>query len=215
MTGSKNDPLRRGAPASVARLPNLHNDEGIAEGLRRGDDWARAALFERYGALVEGILRRILGAERHTELSDVVHDTFLQAFRSARELRDGAALPAWLRAVAAHTAYRTIRRRRARRWLFFVEPELVPERRYDIDDRVLEAHRRTYLVLERLPAQQRVAFALRYIEGMDVLEVARTRKVSVSTMKRILRKAETRFVQLARNDEALREWLEEGGRWQT
>lgn len=205
-----------GAGAAVRALPSVRDDVALVEGLRAGEAWARAALFDRYAPLVERILRRIMGHDRHTEMADLVHEAFVQALSSLDRLRDAAALPAWMQAVAAHTAYKAIRARRARRWLRFWEPEDIPEVPVDgVDPEVAEAYRRTYAVLERFPADERVAFSLRYLEGMDVARVAATCGVSLATIKRRLARAEQRFVRAAQRDEVLRPWLEGGGRWTT
>ena len=84
-----------------------------------------------------------------------------------------------------------------------------------IDDEVLDAYRRTYLLLDRLPADERIAFALRYIEGMELAQVAVVCDVSLATIKRRLGRAEQRFTAGARGDAVLCRWLEAGGRWAT
>ncbi len=183
------------------------------EGLRDGASWARAALFDRYGAEVERVLRRILGQDRHTELADVVHDTFVQAFTAVANLRDAEALRAWIRSVATHTAFKTIRSRSRRRWLRFHPPDELPEPATTTEPELREACRRTYRVLDRLRAEERVPFALRYLEGCEIAEVAALCDTSVSTVKRRLRRAEQRFAQLAGGDAVLRQWLEESDRW--
>jgi len=77
-------------------------------------------------------------------------------------------------------------------------------------DEATEALRRTYLVLDRLPREERIAFALRTIEGMKLEEVADACGVSLATAKRRLARAEQRFLELCRADAVLREWLEGG-----
>jgi RNA polymerase sigma-70 factor (ECF subfamily) len=201
------------ALAVVRALPTQRSDTEVVNGLREGAPWARAALFDRYGADVERTLRRVLGHDRHTELADVVHDTFLQAFASVQKLRDAEALRAWMRSIATHTALRTIRSRSRRGWLRFHPPEELPEVSNDPQPEARDACHRTYRVLDRMKAEERVAFALRYLEGCEVAEVATLCGTSVSTLKRRLRRAEQRFVQLASGDEVLRHWIEEGGRW--
>ncbi len=200
--------------ASVVALPSVAGDVALVEGLRSGEAWARAALFDRYAPQVERILRRILGSDRHTEIADLCHDTFVQALQSVDRLREAEALAGWMQSIAAHTAFRAIRSRRARRWLFFWEPAELPEVSVEgVDPELVEAYRRTYAVLDRFPAAERVAFALRYIEGMDVARVAEVCDVSLATIKRRLARAEQRFARAARRDEVLRPWLEQGGRW--
>lgn len=204
-------PLRK-----VRTLPGVRDDTALVEGLGAGEPWARAALFERYAPQIERMLRKILGPDQRTEIADVLHDVFVQALASLDRLRDPRAVLSWMQAIAAHTAYRTIRARRARRWLHFWAPDTLPEVvAPEIDDVVLDAYRRTYALLDRLPADERVAFALRYIEGMELAQLAVVCDVSLATIKRRLGRAEQRFAAGARGDVILRRWLEEGGRWTT
>jgi RNA polymerase sigma-70 factor, ECF subfamily len=198
----------------VTPLPAVRDDQALVAGLRAGETWARAAFFDRHAPDVERILRRILGREVHMDMADLVHDTFVQALASLEHLRDPGALRGWMQSIAAHTAYRTIRSRRVRRWLRFWEPEQIPDVPVDdVDPAVREAYRRTYQALDRLPAEERVAFVLRHIEGMDLGQLAETCGVSLSTIKRRLTRAEARFRRAAERDEVLRVWIEEGDRW--
>ncbi|HRI65444.1 MAG TPA: sigma-70 family RNA polymerase sigma factor [Polyangium sp.] len=199
----------------VRALPVMRDDPAIVRGLRAGEPWARAALFDRCAPAVERIVRRILGRGRH-EIDDIVHDAFVQALSSLDKLRDPQALIGWMQKIATYTACRAIRAQRARRWLFFWDPAELPEPAMDsVDTEVTEACRRTYVLLERLPTDERVAFALRYVEGLEVEKVAELCDVSLSTIKRRLGRAEARFTAAARHDEILSKWLEEGQRWTT
>jgi RNA polymerase sigma-70 factor (ECF subfamily) len=68
-------------------------------------------------------------------------------------------------------------------------------------------------LLGRLPSDERIAFALRHIEGMELGRLAEACGVSLATIKRRLARAEQRFARAAARDEVLKRWLEEGGRW--
>ena len=213
-----------GEPVSTSRLhelrlvpehtePERSNDE-LVEGLRAGDAWARAELFDRYAPLVERTLRRILGRELHTDLADVIHDCFVETLVSLGRLRDPKALPGWIRSIAVHVGYRLIRSRRARSWLVFWEPATIPHVPVsDADPEVRDAYVRTYALLDHLGADGRIAFVLRHIEGLELEDVASACRVSLSTIKRRLARAERRFAAGASRDPVLREWLERGGRW--
>jgi RNA polymerase sigma-70 factor (ECF subfamily) len=205
----------RPAPRGVVRpLAVGRDDAAIVEGLRAGEAWARAALFDRYSPHVERILRRILGNDAHTDPADLVHDAFVQALGSVGGLRDAEALLAWMQTIAARTAYGAIRARRARRWLRFWEPAEMPDPPMDgVDPEVREAHRRTYAILESMPADERIPFVLRYLDGMELLQLAEVCEVSLATVKRRLARAELRFSRAAQRCEVLRPWLEKGGRW--
>jgi RNA polymerase sigma-70 factor (ECF subfamily) len=192
----------------------MHDDAAIVSGLRRDETWAKAAFFDRCAPYVERIIKSILGHHKHDELSDVIHDTFVQALGSLQNLRDPAALVGWVQSVAAHTAYKVIRARRGRRWLLFWAPVEMPDVTVEgVSPELTEAYRRTYELLERLPADERLAFALRFIEGLELNQVAEMCDVSLATIKRRLAKAEKRFASAAQRDNVLRDWLEEGGRW--
>jgi RNA polymerase sigma-70 factor, ECF subfamily len=206
------EPLANMKPV-VRALPITRDDPAIVRGLRAGEPWARAALFDRCAPVVERIVRRILGRGAD-EIADVVHDAFVQALASIDKLRDPQVLVTWMQTIATYTACKAIRARRLRKWLFFWDPAKLPEPLVDgVDPHLSEACTRTYAVLERLPTDERVAFALRYIEGLEVERVAELCNVSLSTIKRRLARAETRFTAAARHDEVLSTWLEEGDRW--
>lgn len=205
---------RRGASrANIIRLPSLRSDIELVNGLRSGERWAQQMLFDRFGPKVERVVRRVLGPASYSELADVVHDAFLAAFGSAKSLKEPNALSAWIRSVAVHTALNTIRSKRARSWLHFPAPADLPEPscRQPIEER--EAHDHTYSILDRMPAEHRVAFALRYIEGMELQEVADACGVSLATIKRRIFKGERQFVAEAQSDPVLEHWVRKGDRW--
>jgi len=75
---------------------------------------------------------------------------------------------------------------------------------------VSEALRQTYRVLAQLPTDERIAFTLRQIDGMELLAIAEQTRVSLATVKRRVARAQKTFVTLARQNETLAEWLEPG-----
>lgn len=211
------DTLRDMIPASAQRSAQghasvvpLHPELVIAQGLKDGQAWAANALFERYSASTLRLLRRVMGHDRHIDMEDVLHDVFVEALSSVGSLKDPLALAGWLRKIAVHTAYRTIRRRKARRWLYFWEPSEISEASLtEVDYVAREACHAVYRVLARLPADEHLAFALRHLEGQELTEVAGSLGVSLSTAKRRLVKAEARFETLARRDGRLEAYFDE------
>lgn len=183
------------------------SDDALLEGLRRGDAAARRDLFERFSPHVERVLVRVLG--RDQELSDALQDTFVQAFVSVSSVRDASALKAWMSIVAVYTARGIIRRRKARRWLRFWAPEDMPEPpAAGPNAEEARAVSRVYAVLDGMAADQRIAFSLRYIEGMSLHEVAETAGCSLATIKRRLTKAQATFLGASRKDPLLAAWAE-------
>jgi RNA polymerase sigma-70 factor (ECF subfamily) len=207
-------------PAAEARrdvvraLPVSREDADIVEGLRAGETWARAALFDRHAPAISRTLRRLMGPDVEAEHEDLLHEVFVQALSSVGGLRDQSALRPWLQTIATRTAYRAIRSKQAKRWLRFWEPSSLPEVAVDgVDPQLTEACRRTYAVLDRMPARERVPFVLRHVEKLELRAVANACDVSLATIKRRLTRAQERFARLAGHDSVLCDWVKRGGRW--
>lgn len=196
--------------ASVVR--ELRPDATLVAEVRAGSNAAAAMLFDRHGARIERLLWSLLGPEPEAE--DLLHEVFVRALEGIHDLEDPARLRSWLAGIAVHTAREWIRRRTRRRWLRFVE-ELPDPPAICASEEVGEATRCTFEVLRGMSADDRVVFSLRFIEGMEMADIAVACDVSLSTAKRRLKDAEKHFVARARRMPALRSWIEEGGRWAT
>jgi RNA polymerase sigma factor (sigma-70 family) len=70
-----------------------------------------------------------------------------------------------------------------------------------------EALARFYKILDRIRPRDRVAFVLRFVEGMGVAEVATAVGVSVPTARRCFTRAWERFTLLAGRDPFLAEYV--------
>jgi RNA polymerase sigma-70 factor (ECF subfamily) len=158
-------------------------DALLVEALRAGDSDAATRLFDRHGKYIERLLYRILGPDE--ELEDALHDVFAKALTTHSQLRDPSALRAWLSRIAAGTARDLIRRRMRRRWLVFRDPHDVPEVPDHARQEASDLLKRAYRAIDRMKADERIAFTLRRIE------------VSLATAKRRIRKANEQFQRLA------------------
>jgi RNA polymerase sigma-70 factor, ECF subfamily len=188
------------------------DDEALLEGLRAGHPSAVAAFCDQYSAHVLRVLARILG--RDGDLADLHHDVFIRALRSLREVRGASSLKGWITIIAVNVARSRIAQRSRQRWLCLLPWYEVPEveaAAASEDD--VDALRRTYALLDRLPAPERIAFTLRIIDGMELTEVARACGTSLATIKRRLKHAEERFKKMAQSDPLLAPWIEGGARW--
>jgi RNA polymerase sigma-70 factor (ECF subfamily) len=195
-------PLRK----SQAELPAPESDEVLVLALRARHPDAGTQLFDRYAPHVRRVLVRVMGPD--SEILDLVHDVFVTALESVHRLMDPKALRAWLTQIAVFTARARIRRRVRGRILRFLpfgdlpEPELPPA-----DFEASQAMQAVYRVLDGLDTDQRIAFALRFIAGMELTEVAASCNVSLATIKRRLARAQGTFGAAAEREPALAEWL--------
>jgi RNA polymerase sigma-70 factor, ECF subfamily len=188
---------------SVIELPILDSDAALVAALRSDRAGATTALFKRHGSEVERVLYRILGLQ----------EVFVTALGSLDKLRDPDALHSWLTGIAVRKARKCIVRRQRWRLIQLLPMHELPEREALLPSvEVSEALRCTYAVLEKMPADERVAFALRHVDGMELTEVAAACGVSLATIKRRLTRAQSRFTVLASGHAALAPWLDGGDR---
>lgn len=193
----------------VVELPIPESDVALVAALQAGRAEARRALFDRYSRDVERVLFRVLGPD--TELADLLQDVFVVALGSIDQVRDPRALRGWLTGIAVRKARKCIVKRQRWRLIQFFAPADVPEQEASVPPlEVSEALRCTYEVMSRLPADERVAFALRFIDGMELTAVAAACNVSLATIKRRLSRAQRTFTTLASEHAALAEWVERG-----
>jgi RNA polymerase sigma-70 factor (ECF subfamily) len=189
------------APASE------QDDQRLVAGLRAGEAWAAGALVQRYGSLVRRVLFRVLGTAE-TEVADLSQEVFARAWRGIDGLSDTGALKAWLTRIAVFTARGTIRHRRRRRWLSFLDRVPEPDPIWAGPD-LQEAARCVYHILDRMPVDERVPYTLHVLGGLDLQQTADACGTSLSTARRRIVKAERRFFALAREFDALAPWLRE------
>jgi RNA polymerase sigma-70 factor (ECF subfamily) len=201
-------------PSAVVRhLPVPDGDDALVSALRAGRLGAAEALFHRYVDHVRRVVIRVMSVDG--EIEDVIHDVFLDALRSIHKLKEPQALKMWLTSIALFKARRLLRQRRRRSWLRLAAPDEL-DRLGPMEgggSEVAEAMRCTYLVLGELPADERIAFALRFIEGMELVELAEACRTSVATVRRRLQRAEERFLRKARKYPVLNARIAEGSRW--
>ena len=194
------------------RRPFEGDERALVAAVQRGDALATAAFVQRFCPYVQRILTRILGFDN--ELTDLVQDVLLSALQGIGDLRDPSALKVWLRRITVLTARTCLRRRRRRRWLQFAPDDELPEVPVDLlTPEANEALARTYGVLARMAPDHRIAFTLRFIADLDLVDVAESCGVSLATIKRRLQRAERAFLEAAAHDPVLREQVERGARW--
>jgi RNA polymerase sigma-70 factor (ECF subfamily) len=153
------------------------------EALRRRRPETLAELLDAHGREIQSVAFLILRDRLLAE--DVTIETLLTAFDKAGQIRDDAALRAWLLRVATNRAL-SMRRRSSR----VVDLTVAPDHAAPGD---LAAESADHLALlagvADLPVQMRAAVVLRYYADLPVEEVARTLGKSQNTIKAQLQTA--------------------------
>jgi len=141
------------------------------------------AVFRRYSPYVAAVAHRLLG--RDADVDDTVQEVFLVAVRGLSTIRDPGAVKAWLARVTVRSARRRLQLRRVRVFLGLDELTVydsVADEQANPEQRALV--QRVYRVLDGLPADQRIAWTLRHIEGEQLEAVAELCGCSLATAKR-------------------------------
>jgi RNA polymerase sigma-70 factor (ECF subfamily) len=167
------------------------DETALARALMARDDRAAAEAWHQYLPLVSGFLRRFFGPR--CDRQDLCQEVFLRFFKRIGELRDPAALRGFLISICLGVARNELRRMRVRRWMGLTpsgELPDVPVAAADVQAR--EAVHHLYAVLERVSAEDRSLFLTRYVEKMEIVEIARVHGLSFGTAKRRLARATRR-----------------------
>lgn len=192
--------------STVVHLPVFESDAAVVAAIRAGEPAGGAALYDRHHQYVRRVLVRVLGPD--ADLHDLMQDVFVAAIDSIERLLEPRALRGWLAAISVNCVRVELRRRTRSRLRFFPQDDLpevpAPANTPEVD----EAVRATYRVLERLAADERIPFALRYIDGMELTEIAAACQVSLATVKRRLASAQKKFTSIARSTPELASWVE-------
>jgi RNA polymerase sigma-70 factor (ECF subfamily) len=207
--------MQKPPPAGVASRPRLAlvqpipladaSDADLARAAAKGHPGAPTVVWDRFSTLVRGILRRSLGRD---DVDDHVQEVFLRFFRQISTLRDPDVLRSFLIGIAIRVAKGELRRRRVRRWFRLTDDGSVPEDAPAAaeDPEAREALARLYAILDRIEDQARLAFVLRHVEGLELVDVADALGVSLATAKRRLARASSRVLAAAARDPLLVEY---------
>jgi RNA polymerase sigma-70 factor (ECF subfamily) len=179
-------------PAAEKR-PEADLDANLVWRASVGDRSAEEALYRRHVQYVHGLLCRLLGNQ--TDAEDAVQETFVIALDRLGQLRDAEAFRGWLAQIAVSRARRLFRKQKLLRFLGLngnrdeetIACVVGPYASASVRVEMATLHQ----LLERLPADQRLAWSLRHVEGESLEEVAMHCDCSLATAKRRVAAAHT------------------------
>jgi RNA polymerase sigma-70 factor (ECF subfamily) len=196
--------------ARVLMLPGAAlvdaDDATLARALIARDPLAPRVLWKRYSPMVHRMLKRALGPGH--DLEDLAQEVFLCVFEKVPGLREPKALKAFVISVTVLTTRYELRRRWVRRWVRLLGKNDAAELQVvtpDTDSR--EALIRFYKILDRVKADDRTVFVLRFMEGLELAEVASAVNLSLATTKRRLTRVWARVALLVGRDPLLVDYL--------
>ena len=177
-------------------------DAALVVAARAGEGWAQEALFQRHARMAFGLAHRF--SPHEVEADDLVQDSFLYAFQRLETLDNPQAFAAWLGTIVVRTASKRFRRHRllTRLGLRRAEPvDLAGIVSSAASPDVVAELRALYAVIDRFPADERIALILRRVDGLGIQQIAEYMSASESTVKRRLRAAEARLERYTRGEQ--------------
>ncbi len=172
----------------------MDDEATLIAGLRRRDQQAFAAFFERYADRVYRLAYGIVGNEADAE--EVLQTTFISAFEAIDRFEQHARLGTWLYRIAYNHALMLLRKRRPVEPLPEDDGELpMPAALTDWtalpEERLLSREARDILrhAIAALPDGLREAFVCRDVEGLSTAECAQVIGISEGAVKVRLHRA--------------------------
>jgi RNA polymerase sigma-70 factor, ECF subfamily len=164
----------------------LEQDVQLLARVRRGDEQAMAAIYDRYSKVVYSVALRVLRDPASAE--DVLQYVFLGLLRHPENfISNRGSLGGWLAVVARNRSIDTLRRKR---------PSEQVENVYLASsfDLASEAERnvmmqRARAVILRLPLEQRKTLEMAYFDGLTHSEIAEITGDPLGTVKTRIRSA--------------------------
>lgn len=201
--------IRQLRPPSVRSLNTLPiNSELVLYRAIQEDrpGWKRE-IYDHYISLVRGLIGKSLGPR--DDMEDLVADVFVGLFESAPKIRSADTMRSYVVSVVLNTVRREFKRRKRRR-LFFASdsPGDEVERLPGTDDpRAKVALKQLSRILDDLVEEERLVYVLHVLEGLSLSDVTETLKMSRSTVKRRLKKANEKMLRRVERNPLLTDYI--------
>lgn len=156
------------------------DDVALVRAIAAGDRKGLAALYDRYAPILLGLAMRIIRDRREAE--DLLHDVFLEVWRSARDydLTRGR-VRTWLVVRMRSRALDVLKSARVSRRSG--DPEVLDRLVAEPEAGESPDRQRVRAVLGELTAEQRQVLELAYFDGLSCSEIATQLTIPIGTVK--------------------------------
>ena len=175
------------------------------ESLKAGDREAFARLVDETSGHIYRVALQILGDEQDAE--DVLQETYIKAFRALPDFEGRSRLTTWLYRIAVNEALMMVRKRKPQAISVEESNSFDAEAESDSmeivdwcclpEGELLSSESRRFLdhAVQNLPANLRVVFVMRDLEGLSIQDTAEALGLSENNVKTRLLRARLRLRQ--------------------
>jgi RNA polymerase sigma-70 factor (ECF subfamily) len=177
--------------------PAQENDVALLSAIAARDEVALAQLYDRYRAILFGLLMRILNNREEAE--DVLQEVFLQVWRKAEDFDENRGRPfTWLVTLARSRGIDRLRTLAARERVAEAGAREPSEEISDAATDAFKSEQRGLVsdALAKLPDEQKRPIMLAYFEGLTQSEIATNLGAPLGTVKTRMRTGMMRLREL-------------------
>jgi RNA polymerase sigma-70 factor (ECF subfamily) len=133
--------------------------------------------------------------KNRTDALDIVQESIYKALKNYRSLKDNSKIKSWLFSIVRNTSL-TYLKKSKREILYEVVPEKIEKNINEVNIDSLDL----YSAIEKLPVESKELIVMRYLEDMELKEMAKILKININTLKSRLYKTiqELRLVYVGR-----------------
>jgi RNA polymerase sigma factor (sigma-70 family) len=179
----------------------------LVEQLKRGDENAFKVIVTTWQDMVYNTALGILQSAEDAE--DVSQEVFVQVYESIHTFKGESKLSTWLYRITTSKALDHIRKKKRKKRFAFVQQLFGENNEITVQPPdfhhpgVVLDNKQSAAVLfkaiARLPDNQKIAFVLNKVEGLNYQEISEIMKTTVSSVESLLHRAKTN----------LRKWLQQ------
>ncbi len=167
--------------------------EQIIDGCRKGDMEARRELYEQYGAVMYGVVRRYIRESSTAE--DLLHDGFVTLYTKIAEYRGEGSFEGWCRRIFVNTVFTYLRKRSP--LLEADDAEALSASRSVAPTAIDEmSANEIKKCVDELPSGYRAIFNLHAVEGYSYSEIAVQMNIGESTVRSQYLRARGRLAEI-------------------
>jgi len=162
----------------LAKISAKERDNELLVAVAAGSRQALEELYLTYHRRLARFLSRF--TPRYENVEEVINDTFLAVWQSAKDFRHASQVSTWIIGIAYRTALKSLRRQKhhtaAGSLDDYPEPTVDPTSETEIQDWLRHG-------LNQLPVEQRLTLELAYHMGHSLEEIAAITECPVGTVK--------------------------------